>query len=759
MLVYQCSAHVGAVNGGLQYYIKTCIHEKLNVRVALMALFKCLGNNIFCCLMKWQPQCATQAHPQLPICGIEDIVFQSALAIDTWIIEVSQLYTVNLTFSYFHLPFSGDHCIKSKMQVAEIDFSAHVHLINYYCGQREPWSVYKAKESHSIHVSMKSKHPLPAGYGFMFQYQAMDKQWLNSIAHNMVLLQYLQPAALNENLHTIRIKLIGIRHPSLEEKRLFVHVMVPPVHHACLQATQAFADMTDAHEMTLYDGPGLLSPVIDINTTISNCQKHKISNCNYTVCFTSFHGYLTYANKFKSIIKFSLHSQRNAEMVKSYRAIQGKFVNIMQAVQSPIGQNYLKIFGLLNPESSRDLLCMVNMAINHLDFSGMTSLYEETSMPCQYGGLYVYIGTYYGQWKTLLHVCSNVRKRFNMRPMTYQIGKITSSYKRILVVAATFSGYTHMEGDILITCPLCVSAQYFNCEKETSHNDRYFISHPRIARLFDDTCFQFVILLKSDFIPKVGSNRSCQYTLYDEKIALGPIHLSTRFEAILEGNHSQKILDNFNATVKTSVEICSNFPMCGNSSVNSVVTLHQDYSEYFNYSKSVAVTLSSNNAYNPFSTEIVHVQIRPHFICYNYNSYNISTNTEHFLVPFPIYSWLVESYYCNTYIPIQASTHRKLTIYVKGFGQAIVQVVESGCFVQDVTIVEHNVKHHMMFFHTWVNVSYLTWTTAFIGSGKRIEIDARGNCENFTIKLTANVQRSPPLQYEKHEYNRTIYTR
>ena len=202
-------------------------------------------------MLKAQLKCVAHADVLLPVCGIGDVVFPTAF--DTWEIQISKMYAINMTFLHFHLPFSGDQCIKSKIQVAELDFSAHVNVTNYYCGRREPWNVYQTKESCVFHVSIKNKHPLPAGYGFILQYQAMDKQSLKSIYQNMILLQYLVPGTAYDKLLTMVIQPVSLHQPSRIEILSFVHVMASAIHHACLQSTQPFAGMIDVHSMTFYN--------------------------------------------------------------------------------------------------------------------------------------------------------------------------------------------------------------------------------------------------------------------------------------------------------------------------------------------------------------------------------------------------------------------------------------------------------------------------------------------------------------------------
>ena len=756
VLTHSSLANIGSVNGGLKHYIDTCIYDTNSLLSTFVKLLECLKANVFCCKLGRNIPCQTQiAQQQIQMCGIIDTRFPSSTR--SWYIAVSELYTVNMTFIQFNLPFSSEKCRKGKVQVSEIlsgTFNTQ-YPVGYYCGTRQPWSVYKQKNSASFDVLLVAKHDLPSVYGFCIQYQAMDINTLRFYHPHMIFMQYRMPGTLEDKTHLASIDLLQVHSPCTNHKLHTIHVMTSPLNFPCLEWNQSLIELAVNFSMIFYNGPGQLSPQLDIYSMQHNCSKHEYTSCTYKVCFESFHAYVTY--EYVRNINITLHTgtygmfKMENKRIHNTEYVMEKSFN----VKSETGRNYFSILDLHIPFES--ISCMRSFLVHDLKFQGMTTLYEETSMPCQYGGLYVYSAfTGYDStvnpWKTMMHICSSVSDEFSISTTTI-VQKYTYAYRRLFVLVVTFGGYTYMNGLISVICSKCPYAQRFECGY--NRNVEYITPFQPIP-LYDKECFQFQIHSESDCLAHVGTNRTCMHILDDRHIELGPIHIRVKFDSIQESAKIQKAVTDFNPKVKIIVDTCPDFPYCRNKHrINASAKQTAEYEDNFEYASSVSISLHNNNTYNPYVAEVIHVEIHPHLVCYETRLYNITYNGPYLLAPLPCNDNIEEhckiKNNCHTYIQVDQQNLRNITVFFQGFSTFIFKVVEYSCFIDKVSVIEYNENISKMYINEWTKSNFVKWTNALYGAGSRMKIEAKGNCEKFTMKLS--VMSLLPVTYDKTDTN------
>ena len=242
---------IGDANAGLHHQVSQCMCNSSSLRDCLTQQFLCLKSSIFRCLQFHKPL-TNHYLERGTLCGVINTGRQ--LTAHTWHITVHYGFSLQLEFLNFHLP-STIHCVPgTTVSVNTIDIN------HKYCGHRMPWNI-AFPQSHATVKSITEYHT-PRGFYFVMIYQAFDSK-LPSVTLTQWTeyeLEYTDDFEFtNRRIFTFEYLALGQEH-----RFMGTHIQI----HITVHVTKSILIEPQAPiPMTIYDGPGILSPVIQMYYT------------------------------------------------------------------------------------------------------------------------------------------------------------------------------------------------------------------------------------------------------------------------------------------------------------------------------------------------------------------------------------------------------------------------------------------------------------------------------------------------------------
>ena len=211
---------------------------------------------------------SSQASPsflteQQPMCGVLQSGLQLQPAI--WTCKVYHGFAIYVDFLTFYLPWSTN-CAKASLYLTYSDT-----ITFHYCGKRQPW--YIGIDASLLQIQYKQLSYTYRGFHFSLTYEAVD------IKSPLVSVTQISHLALDVayQVHFLTFGNVYSYSAYIAESFLLMANQLSVV---CIKLMTHF-------EFMVFDGPGILSPVITANNF-----------SNSTVCFTGFLGYLVSKSTF-----------------------------------------------------------------------------------------------------------------------------------------------------------------------------------------------------------------------------------------------------------------------------------------------------------------------------------------------------------------------------------------------------------------------------------------------------------------------------
>ena len=576
-------ADIGDVNLGLRYHAYKCLCNSDSLHECLTQQTLCLKSSVFRCLRFHEP--LRRYYSEIgTLCGVINTGRQ--LTPQTWHIIVHSKFSIHFEFVHFHLPVSP-HCASGTR--VSVDTTIKVYT---YCGYRRPWYISFKKSGAT--VKCNSEYQTPTGFHFVMIFQAFDIKSPSVV-----------PVKWHEmDLHPDALFPIDCVNHAIGRKRRFMGLSEIQLHLTARIGSKIriTLNLAPTNPMRIYDGPGILSPVIqpEPNTT------------RPSILFSSYKGFVTYYNNSTCDLFFSwdtpaLNFSDNCKNHGSHRGFKGTY-----------GKCQLLSSGVLT--------------IHQMQFVGYNMMGYDNNIRqfysrCHYGGLIIITDPIFIDNRVMpdeyITICSDITSG-----SIFPIGNI-----RLQLLFITFQGYSSGFIDLTFSRDdVCFGENMVTAKKPSSAWDlttRWADSQatwPIPSGLLETptTCTDVWIL---NNIGEVGHIYSFLHLLPFENLSVVLDHSSIAF-----------LVGPFNMTVSTTFITHSSFssmstdiPWLGNMNVEVNVLKRfptQTTTETVNFSMPLSVQHSANftssiltvfHVSNPgsdrFPVFAIRIQFTEHVIC------------------------------------------------------------------------------------------------------------------------------------------------
>ena len=368
-------ADIGCVHVGLRYQLQQCLCNSPSFHNCLAQQLWCIKSSLLRCLMFHDPR--ADPHTEIrPFCGVINTGKQ--LISYTWNISVPSMFSLYINFLHFNLPMSPNCEFGTKVSVMVTNNYSEQTMYTF-CGHRVPWDFSFLQSQ--VTLMCDTENTTPKGFHFVMTFQAFD-----------IMLPSIGLIQLNEYEEFLDVGLVHFaksdsrsRHftfaylsigqqSRFSETEIQIHIIVVVSLKIRLHSSpEEFA------RMTIYDGPGILSPVI------SPGPKSTYST------LSSYQAYIKYSN------------EAHGGIISTYK-YANSYSHINSTTLSWTVRRYLeKNCDYFNDVSvairtQSHALCYLEhstiITIHQMKFTGFNMLRHSPSIftmtaTCQYGGLFV----------------------------------------------------------------------------------------------------------------------------------------------------------------------------------------------------------------------------------------------------------------------------------------------------------------------------------------------------------------------------------
>ena len=558
-------AEIGDVNVHVRYRVSQCVCNSSSLHDCLTQQTLCLKSSIFRCLQFHKP--LTNHYLEMgTLCGVINTGRQ--LMTHTWHITVHFGFSLQLEFLHFQLP-GTIHCVPGTTVTLNT-----TNINHKYCGHRMPWNI-AFPQSHAT-VKSKAENHTPTGFYFVMIYQAFDIKLPSATSTQWNEYEFVNDTAL-PRIFTFEYLAIGQEH-KFSNIDLQIHITVMVIRRIEIELLSPIP-------ITIYDGPGILSPVI---LTEPNATGVKLS---------SYQGFVTY-NQRAILTEYSdakNHSHVNAQVVRWF------------------SHRFFDCYGLhgRNPLwSIHTNQCFYSdsiVTIHQMRFTGYNMLsHNDNSMfsGCQYGGFFR-DNHYTKTARKYFKICSNVTKESSI-----------SNNQGGWYIFITFQGYSSGFIELAISGDICLK---YNIEisRGPSCNN---VQSP-VWQLFEDnkqvTCSD-VWLLNNIGNAETSHFENCSFAVDHSRLSFpsGPFKMiiSTLFN--MHTSFSSVTTDVSGlGYINVEMDVLQNFPIhTTTEKVNFSVPLSTQHIDNFNLSIFTVFHVSYSGP-DRFPILAIRVQFIENMIC------------------------------------------------------------------------------------------------------------------------------------------------
>ena len=555
-------AEIGDVHVGLHEQIYKCVCNSNGLHECLNQQTLCLRSSIFRCLRFHEPLKSYHSHIGT-LCGVINTGRQ--LTSHIWDITVHSTFSVHIEFIHFHLP-ATPHCASGTRAIVGITYT--------YCGHRMPWNI-SIPLPHAT-VECNTEYYTPRGFHFVMIFQAFDRQQ-PSVAS--IQQRYEYDNYFDTGIFTLWYLAIGQEHRFMEkETRIHITVSVHKKIELKLQSPIP---------MRIYDGPGILSPVILPEPNATHVQ------------LSHYQGFVTYS------VQAHNPSSIYAQIFKWF----SKVVFTQGCKGSPLKGTYVMC----------DLIVGI-ASIHKMLFSGYTMLSHSVSSiysGCQYGGLFIIQASYFFGHYEYFKVCSNITEE-----ISFPIHRARFAYRLIFI---TFHGYSSGFIDLILSrdeaCSgenIAISRGPSNINSRSTWEDPNF-SPPSVSGFIGMTtnCAD-VWLLNNIGVAETSPFKYWYFDLDHSELAfpVGPfkIIISTMF--IIQPSFNNMVMDISSlGYIKVEIDVVKDFPIHATTEKgNFSLPLLTQHIDTFNSSIFTTFHVSYSGS-DRFPIFAIRVQFIEHVIC------------------------------------------------------------------------------------------------------------------------------------------------
>ena len=428
MLVH---ADIGGVHVGLHYQLQRCLCNSYSLHTCLAQQLLCFKSSLLRCLMFREP--LADPHTEIrPFCGVINTGKQ--LISHTWHISVPSMFSLYINVLHFNLPMTPDCKFGTKVSVM-LTSNHSEQTMHTYCGHRVPWELSFLQSQ--ITLMYNTENTTPKGFHFVMTFQPFDIT-LPSVGITQLNKHETYQKSINSFNFGVSMK---TEHKSfiaclsiLQERRCIrieiqLHIIVM-VH--LMISLYSSPEMFE--RMTIYDGPGILSPVVSSgpNNTFLDLSSYQ-ANIKYS---NEAHGGIINAYRYANS-----HSHINSKTLAW---------TVMRATKyCDLSHDGVSI------RTQRNAACYIDhsiiITIHHMKFTGINMLHHSSSIAyhsatCQYGGLFVLKTPDTTEYFT---ICTNVKNRLVIPFTAYKGDARGTLFDWIsegimgMVIFITFPGYSH----------------------------------------------------------------------------------------------------------------------------------------------------------------------------------------------------------------------------------------------------------------------------------------------------------------------------
>ena len=402
-------AEIGDVNVGLRYQVSQCLCNSPSLYSCLTQQTLCLKSSIFQCLQFHKPR--QSYHAELgTLCGVINTGRQ--LMSHTWHIAVHSEFRLHLEFVHFHLP-ATPHCASGTRVTVHT-----THTIYTYCGHRMPWNM-SFPQSHAT-VNCNTDYHIPTGFYFVMIYQAFDTdlpsvtftRWHDYVFHHDYKDSYHYYYYLTR-IYTLEYLALG-QERDVKEIGIQLHITVEVFRKIYLELKSPRA------LIRIYDGPGILSPVIPPDPNATSVQ---LSSYQGLIAYSEYYGRNVPPSVYNRLDWFSkdilgLHvAGSKTHYVCNYHMYRspGKIAHTLRGT-------YGVCHGAQGIFTIHQMQFIGHNRLSHSDNSQYSG--------CHYGGLFIIKSEQYEYFS----LCSNITEEVSLPFNTENV-----DYKLIFI---TFQGYS-----------------------------------------------------------------------------------------------------------------------------------------------------------------------------------------------------------------------------------------------------------------------------------------------------------------------------
>ena len=169
-------SHIGKVEIVIEQEFLNCIKYLNTISETLKHIFFCIKLSVSQCLLHWDKQ-FHPAEKLLRLCGVLNT--GGKLKPITRIIDINDIFILNLYFEHFHLP-CAETCNKGALDILHTRVlpggPRHVigvFLKSRYCGHRRPWGMSSLQ---TVLLRVDVSDGILEGFYFVVRYYITDKQ-------------------------------------------------------------------------------------------------------------------------------------------------------------------------------------------------------------------------------------------------------------------------------------------------------------------------------------------------------------------------------------------------------------------------------------------------------------------------------------------------------------------------------------------------------------------------------------------------------